>query len=179
MAARTKGQGRDKADADKRPGGQHDSMSDLGLQDAAAWLETCGALLDGLVPDATTADWQAVLDLIRSSGWWYDYQQNGQSCRLPARAGDIFRRREQQATILHVRPGLEVLVNFHFFDPGTIDFDFDPRELQGQEQLNLMIHVVRLLGRRLGKRVLLGVEGCLPGQPAATYDPKSQRVQAL
>jgi hypothetical protein len=66
-----------------------------------------------------------------------------------------------------------------FLDPRTIDFDFDPRELQGQEQLNLMMPVVRLLGRRLGKRVLLGIEGCLPSRPAATYDPQSQRVQAL
>lgn len=45
-------------------------MADLSAQDAAVWLETEGALLEGLVSKTTAADWQAVINLIRSVGWW-------------------------------------------------------------------------------------------------------------
>jgi hypothetical protein len=154
-------------------------MPDLCLEDAAGWLETEGALLDGLVSGAAIGDWQAVIDLIRSVGWWYDYVQDGGSCRLPARVHDIFALTSDRAIVLHVRPVPDVLVNFHFFSADTIDFDFDPRELQSQDHLDVLCHFVRSLGRRIGKPVLLGLEGCLPDRPAAAYDPKNQRVQAV
>src|SRR5215469_18004109 len=98
-----------------RPADQHEAMPDLRPEDAASWLETEGALLDGLVHEATIGDWQAVIDLIRSQGWWYDYAEDSRSCRLPARAQDIFAQAKDRAATLHVRPIPDVLVNFFFW----------------------------------------------------------------
>jgi hypothetical protein len=153
-------------------------MHDLGPEDAAGWLQTEGALLDGLVQDATVGDCQAVVDLIRSQGWWYDYAEDSRSCRLPARAQDIFAHAADRAATLHVRPVPGVLVNFYFWGADTIDFDCDPKQLQSQHELDALARLVRALGRQLGKPVILGLEGCLPDRPAATYDPTCDRLLA-
>ena len=47
-----------------------------------------GALPDVRVPDTSVADWQAVLDLVRSRGGAYAYSEGGAPGRLP-RAGDL------------------------------------------------------------------------------------------
>jgi hypothetical protein len=47
-----------------------------------------GALPDVRVPNTSVADWQAVLDLVRSRGWAYAYSEGGAPERLP-RAGDL------------------------------------------------------------------------------------------
>ncbi len=150
---------------------------DLRLADAAGWLETEGALLDGLVSDTSISDWQAVVDLVRSVGWWYDYEQDGCSCRLPSRAQDIFALRNERATVLHVRPVPDVLVNFYFLVPDSIDFDLDPKELQSQMRLDVLCQFIRSLGRNLRKPVLPGLEGCLPDRPSTAYDPGSGCIQ--
>jgi hypothetical protein len=44
-----------------------------------------GALPDVRVPNTSVADWQAVLDLVRSRGWAYAYSEGGapDGCREP------------------------------------------------------------------------------------------------
>jgi hypothetical protein len=153
-------------------------MPDLRWEDAASWLELDGSLLDGVIACTTISDWQAVIDLVRSVGWWYDFVQDGRSRRMPAHAADILADRHQSAITLHVRPVPTILVNLHFFGTDSIDFDFDPRELQSQEDLDVLCHVLRTLGRKLGKPVILSPEG-MPGKPLAAYDPGSGRVTAL
>ncbi len=151
-------------------------MADLSAQDAAIWLETEGALLEGLVSETTAADWQAVINLIRSVGWWYDFAQDGESQRLPREVHEILAIARNHAVVLHVRPVPRVLINFHFFGPETIDFAVEPKELQSQAAVNVLCQVTRRIGRELGKRVALGVEGTLPGQPYAAYDPGTGHI---
>ena len=47
------------------------------------------ALPDLHVPDTTADDWQAVVDLVRSKGWAYEYLVGSRATRLPARVEDF------------------------------------------------------------------------------------------
>ena len=66
-------------------------MPDLRWDDVASWFhpEWNGALPDLHVPDTTAEDWQAVVDLVRSKGWAYEYLVGSRATRLPARVEDF------------------------------------------------------------------------------------------
>jgi hypothetical protein len=156
--------------------GQYGRVPDLRWEEVAQWLELDGLLLDAVVADTTADDWQAVFDLIRSVGWWHEYRCGGRPVRLP-RAVDILASRGQVPIGVSVRPVPGILVNFHLFSADEIEFDFDPRELHGQAPVDVLCHVVRRVGRKLGKRVIVAPEG-RHDRPVAVYDPGIGRVSA-
>jgi hypothetical protein len=140
-----------------------------------AWFEPDGSLVDAYVFDTTVADWQVFVDLVRSSRWWFSYQEDGHGKRLPDRVEDVFGRDDHAAVLLQIRPVPEVLINVHFFTSDEIEIDFAPEELQGQERIDVLCRVLRAIGRRLGKPVVVTPESS-PGRPLATYDIDSDRV---
>jgi hypothetical protein len=52
-------------------------------------------------------------------------------------------------------PAADVLAIFRIHADDEVDFDVDPRELQGQERLDVFCGFLREIGRRLGKPVLM------------------------
>src|SRR5258706_149520 len=54
--------------------------------------EDDGQLHEISVFDASLADWNAVLDLIRSSNWWHHYVEDGEEFPLPDSATDALPR---------------------------------------------------------------------------------------
>jgi hypothetical protein len=56
--------------------------------------------------------------------------------------------------------------------------DFSPEELQGQERLDLLCGFLRVVGRRLGKPVILTPESS-PDHPLIGYDVDADRVIAV
>ncbi|GGN10983.1 hypothetical protein FHR83_003382 [Actinoplanes campanulatus] len=112
-------------------------MTDLYWEDVGWYFADEGALLDAYVFDASMADWQLILDVVRSRGWPFDYSSGDTPEPLPDRVEDIFERRGDYSATLHIRPGAGVVVATHFFSPEEIEFDFDPNDLQGQEALVL------------------------------------------
>ncbi|MFI8238794.1 hypothetical protein ACIF83_16230 [Streptomyces sp. NPDC085866] len=68
-------------------------MPDLLWDDVADWFdpEVTGTLPDLRVPGASTADWQAVLDLVRDSGLRYCYEEGGTVLPLPRAAAVLSR----------------------------------------------------------------------------------------
>lgn len=75
-------------------------------------------------------------------------------------------------------PTADVLAIFRFHDDEVVDFDTDLRELQGQERLDVLCGFLREIGRRLGKRVLMGAEGA-DGHSILGSDVESDRVVLL
>lgn len=131
----------------------HDGhVSDLVWDDVESWFdpEVSGRLPDAYVPDTTVADWQMVVDLVRSKGWAYEYSVDGRVTRLPAHVVDMLARREASVE-LRVWPSREVLAIFRPYSVEQIDFDVDLRELQGQERLDVLCGFLRAIGRSLGK----------------------------
>lgn len=155
-------------------------MPDLLWDDVKAWFdpEVNGVLPDVCVPDATMADWQAVVDLVRSKGWAYEYVEDGRVRRVPARVEDMLKRGAEAAVMLRVWPIREVMVIFRPWTAEQVDFDVDLRELQGQERLDVLCGLMRAVGRRLGKPVLMSPEG-FETSPMIGYQVPVDRVVVL
>ncbi|MFJ5726151.1 hypothetical protein [Streptomyces sp. NPDC093149] len=137
-----------------------------------------GALPDVSVADTSVEDWQAVFELVRSSGWTWEYSEGGIAGPLPSAAEVLARPADAETVDLRVWPVPEVLV---IFRPGTaeeIDFDVDLRELQGQGGVDVLCGFLGAIGRRLGKSVLMTGEGDW-GNPVLGFDPGVDRVVLL
>ncbi|GAA1849003.1 hypothetical protein [Actinomadura bangladeshensis] len=153
-------------------------MPDLLWEDVRRFFEPDGSLLDAYVFDTTVADWQNFVDLVRSVGWWFAYSEDGQAVSLPERVEEVLARRGEMGALLQVRPVPEVLVNVHFFIEEEIEADLDPRELQGQKQLDAVCAFLRAVGRRLGKPMFLTPENGA-AYPLIGYDLATDRVLRL
>ncbi len=136
-------------------------------------VESNGVLPDLCVPDTSVEDWQAVLDLVRSKGWRYEYSVDGIPLRMP-RAEAMLAQCADAGTLLRVWPDPGVLVNFFPYAADAIPADVDLRELQGQERLDVLCGFLRALGRRLGKPVLMSPEG--DHHPVLGFDVAADRL---
>ncbi|MGH3861836.1 MAG: hypothetical protein ACRDSQ_19965 [Actinokineospora sp.] len=110
-----------------------------------------GRLPDVYVSSTTSGDWQRVVDLVRSSGMSYRYQEDGRPVDLPGHV-DAILDRQDVTTELWVWPAPEVLAIFRFSSADEIDFDVDLRELQGQDRLDVLCGFLRGVGREVGNR---------------------------
>ncbi|MFI0966475.1 hypothetical protein ACH4S8_34545 [Streptomyces sp. NPDC021080] len=134
-----------------------------------------GALPDVSVPGTSVEDWQAVFDLVRSSGWTWRYEAGGVPAPLPPAAEVLARPADAESVDLYVWPVPGVLVIFRPMSAVEIDFDVDLRELQGQVGVGTLCGFLRAVGRRLGKPVLMTPEGDY-GNPVIRFDPAADRV---
>ncbi|MCP9956867.1 hypothetical protein [Streptomyces sudanensis] len=154
-------------------------MPDLLWDDVKSFFasELMGSLPDVRVPDTSAEDWQAVLDLVRSQGWSCEYSEDGAVLRLP-RATEMLARGEGAGVVLKVWPVPEFLAIFRPYEAGSIDFDVDLRELQGQHGVDVLCRLLRVIGRRLGKPVLLSPESD-PLHPVLGFGVEVDRVVLL
>jgi hypothetical protein len=127
------------------------------------WFTPDGSLLDAYIFDTTLADWQRLLDGIRSIGWWHQYSENGTPTRLPP-AADLFPDGHLVARLLRVRPSPDLLINVHPFTIDQIEFDID-----------LLCQTIRAVGRILNKPVILTPESS-PSRPLARFDVGTGRA---
>ncbi|MFG2123862.1 hypothetical protein [Streptomyces sp. NPDC048710] len=137
-----------------------------------------GALPDVCVPDASVADWEAVFDLIRSSGWAWEYSEGGVAGPLPSAAEVLSRPADADNADLRVWPVPDVLAIFRPLSADEIDFDVDLRELQGQDGVDILCGFLGAIGSRLGKLVVMTGEGDY-GNPVLGFDPAADRVVLL
>ncbi|GAB2677849.1 hypothetical protein ACWDYH_27820 [Nocardia goodfellowii] len=140
--------------------------------------ETMGALPDLRVADTSAADWQALFDLIRSSGWAWEYSEDGVPADLPPAQEVLDRPEDAAMPELRVRPTPDVLMVFRPWVAESIDFDVDLRELQGQGGVDTLCEFVSTVGRHLGKSVVLAPETD-PARPVLGFDPHADRVVVL
>ncbi|MFD9550108.1 hypothetical protein ACFWBG_22125 [Nocardia salmonicida] len=160
---------------------QHGRMSDLLWNEVKNFFDPnlTGTLPDLWVPDATVEDWQAVFDLVRSTGWAWDYMEDDAVRPLPAAAEVLPRPVDAEEGVrLQVWPTPGVQVNFWLMSATEIDFDVDLRELQGQAGVDTLCDFVCEMGRRLGKPVFMSAEGQY-GYPLLGFDPAADRVVLL
>jgi hypothetical protein len=137
-----------------------------------------GALPDVSVSGVSVEGWQAVFDLVRSSGWAWEYREGGVVGSLPS-AEAVFERPAGSETVdLRVWPVPAVLAIFRPYSADSIDFDVDLRELQGQQRLDILCAFLATIGRRLGKPVLMAPEGD-EEHPVLGYQPEADRVVLL
>jgi hypothetical protein len=155
-------------------------VPDLFWDDAKIFfdLDLNGSLPDLRVPNTSLEDWQAVLDLVSTSGWQSHYSEGEVTMALPQAQLVLSRPVDAEAPTLRVWPAPGMLAIFRFYSVEEIDFDMDLRELQGQEELDVFCGFLRAIGRRLGKTVLMDPEGDY-GHPVLGFDVATDRVVLL
>ena len=129
----------------------------LRWETVAAEFEVDGSWRDICVLETSIADWQATLDAIRTSALDFSYRVAGVAADLPLSAVEAFPKPGMCDRLLEVRTAGLVL-NCHFFEEGEIEFDLDPREVQGQPQLDAVLAFMSLLAEASRKAVSLTPE---------------------
>jgi hypothetical protein len=139
--------------------------------------ELMGPLPDLCVPETSPEDWQALLDLVASSTWRFEYAEGDMVLPLPRADAVLSRRPDAESASLRVWPAPHLLAIFRFYAPEQIDFDVDLREIQGQEKLDVFCAFLKVIGRRLGKPVLMDAEGGDPrSHPVLGFRVEADRV---
>jgi len=103
------------------------------------------------------ADWQRMLDAIRSAGYKIVYFRNDQPTEMPAEACQAFPLPGECDRRLSVWFA-NVLANCHFFTAEEIEFDIDPREVKGPMELNALFGFMRCLAQAMDRDVVLTPE---------------------
>ena len=137
-----------------------------------------GSWRDIYVLGTNIATWERMLDGIRAKGYNLKYSRDDRPAELPVHVAQVFAIRSESSPLLSVEfEG--VLANCHFFAPGEIEFDIDPREVRGQERLDALIGFMHCLAEAVGKEALLTAENSpdivifrvRPGQSEVEYYP--------
>lgn len=118
-----------------------------------------GSWRDIYVLGIDMATWQRMLDGLRAAGYDIAYFRDGQPAELPTDANQAFPLPDECDRMLSVR-FVGVLANCHFFTPDEIEFDIDPRDVKGQEQLDALFRFMRSLAEIAGKEAILTAENC-------------------
>ncbi|TLF80931.1 hypothetical protein [Nocardia cyriacigeorgica] len=155
-------------------------MSELKWDDVKNLFDPAvmGALPDIYVHDTTVEDWQAVFDLVRSSGWEWVFREGDEVKPLPTAAEVLGRGEDEEVVSLHVRAAPELLAIFRPWSESQVEFDVDLQELQGQVGLDVLSGFLGTIGRLLGKAVVMNAEGDI-GHPVLGYTPAEDRVVVM
>lgn len=137
-----------------------------------------GSWRDLYVLHTTTGDWQKLLDFLREGVYPVVFELDGRDFPFPAKAAPLFESRGEIAPFLSVTVG-GIALNCRFFDAHEIEFDLDPREVDGADKLGALFAFMREVARLLGKEVILTPENmqeavifrAAPDQEAVQYDP--------
>ena len=155
-------------------------MSDLRWGEVKNFFDPdlMGRLPDFQICGTSVDDWQKLLDLVEPSGWVSEHRVGLERVPLPSATEILTRPADGEYQELHVYPAVGVLVIFRPLSVDQIDFDVDLRELQGQEGVDLLCDFLTVLGRRLGKSVLMCAEGDHKN-PVLGFDSAADRVVLL
>jgi hypothetical protein len=129
-----------------------------------------GSWRDLYVRDTGRSDWNQLLDFLRQSDYKCDFSVNGSAAELPKDAAAIFAQREASGSSLVVEVSA-VLLRCHFFTENEIEFDFDPRQVSGDETLSAVLCFMKEVGKRLNRKVDLTPEN-MPDSPIFSFDPE-------
>ena len=122
--------------------------------DVAPDLKPDGSLRDVYVFGTTEADWDAVLAHVRGRYGPLRFTVDGEPAPPPARFADGYAVHERATPCLAFRVG-GVELACHFFDPGDVEFDLLPQEVNGPERLAAVTAFLRELAQLTGRPAVL------------------------
>ena len=130
------------------------------FMDGIKWETVCdefafdGAWRDIYVLNTDMAAWQRMLDGLLAAKYHIEYLKDDLLTELPADATQAFPLPDGCGRLLSVRFA-GVLANCHFFTSEEIEFDIDPRDVKGQEQLDALFGFMRCLADSVDKDAIL------------------------
>jgi hypothetical protein len=117
-----------------------------------------GALCDVQVIGATIADWERVLNLLRSHGTKLYFTVDDESRLLPFDVAEVFALREAFTPALVFDWG-EIGFATHFHCEDMLEFHFWPKDVRSQAQLDQLFSFITEVGGCLHKAVIVYHEG--------------------
>jgi hypothetical protein len=135
-----------------------------------------GSWRDVYVLNCTITDWAAIWRTLRNSPG-ARFFVDGQRHDPPIQVEEAFGLRASASPMLHVKVGRMLLV-FHFFTDCEIECDLDPREVQGQADLDALLGFIREIGDLTGKNAIITPEN-RSDAPFLEYDPKTSAMTRL
>jgi len=116
-----------------------------------------GSWRDIYVLGTNMDDWQRMLDAVRASPYQVQYFRHSKPVELPAEAAEAFPLPDECDRLLSVTFS-GVLANCFFFTDDEIEFDIDPREIKGQDELDSLLEFMHRLADGVGKDAILTPE---------------------
>lgn len=96
-----------------------------------AEFEWDGSLRDLYILNADTEVWQKVIEFIRTGEYAYRFEMDGEELPLPADINSLFEVRAEVGAQLSVDVH-GITINCYFFAEDEVEFDIDPREIDGE-----------------------------------------------
>jgi hypothetical protein len=132
------------------------------------WLPDDG-LRDLNIPE-TDDGGQSVVEMIRArADWTTNYTENGEAVAMPEAVSMIPRRIQDTSYLWQITLPRGVVANCRFL-PGLLDIDFDPREIRGQKDFDVVCDFIRAVGVAASERVEVTPEG-QDDQVILSFDP--------
>jgi hypothetical protein len=139
-------------------------------------FEWDGSWRDIYILDTQVPDWQRLLDHLRVRNDQLSFTVDDMPAPLPPNVDTIFALREQANPFLGI--WIERLqVNCHFFGPGQIEFDIDPREIRDSTDFTLLLNFMADVGATVEKEVRLTPENG-PEHVLLRYNPATRQFEA-
>ncbi|MES0119475.1 hypothetical protein NKK52_26335 [Mesorhizobium sp. C277A] len=114
-----------------------------------------GSWRDIYVLNTSEADWQAVWDILLEWTPPANFSVSGKIESMPLGVEAALESETDSLLSFYVGP---IQLACHFFTVVEIEFDFDPRQVSGETEIEHLDRFVRLLGDATGKRVTLTQE---------------------
>jgi len=133
-----------------------------------------GSLRDIYVLRTSLSDWALVWRALMASPDRLSFSIDGEAAELPLDIKEIFGLRDAHSIMASFAVGNQRL-NCHFFDEGEIEFDLDPRHVNGLADVEPVVQFIVMLGRAVSKEVRLTPENA-QDLIIARYDPVRDEV---
>ena len=150
-------------------------MSEVTWDRCRRGFEWDGSLRDIYVLNASLADWDTFVQTLPGMSYRTEFLIDDAAALLPAATMGLFERRADHAPLLRLFAG-PVMLCCHFFSDQELEFDLDPREVQGAPEFQGVLDFMRNLGGVLGKPVILTPEN-QPEHPMISYDPRGGQFE--
>jgi hypothetical protein len=124
------------------------------------------------------ADWQRLIDALRNGKYEVTCSRDGNPVDLPIDVRELMATHEEIGGLMSVTFS-GITANCHFFTTDEIEFDIDPREVNGEEGLQALFGFMKFLASAISKVVVMTPENtpdhpifrAQPGHPDVEYHP--------
>ncbi|MDQ0249201.1 hypothetical protein J2W22_001248 [Sphingomonas kyeonggiensis] len=140
----------------------------------ASDFEADGSLRDIYILDTSLEDWASVWAILTAASGSLLFNVDGESCSPPVDVGEAFALRLNHSVAASYTLGRQRL-NCHFFTEEEVEFDFDPRQVDGPQEAEHLEQFLSELGRATLKEVRLTLENA-PDAIIARYEPSRGQV---
>jgi hypothetical protein len=149
----------------------------MSWNEIASAFEWDGSWRDIYILRTSALDWEKVWGILTADGEILSFWIDGQPAPPPKSAAEAFQLSGSRSVTASYRLEKQSL-NCHFFCIEEIEFDLDPREIDGPAQAEKLAAFMAIIGRACSKQVRLTPENCREN-PLALFDPVRDELDWL